>query len=638
MPYFNIITKTFDPNDSNLRARIKQLIDNIYQKYKDKSDVLNFKIYQLVSTANEYDYTNYTQGNSKKESQNLISEYTSYIMHEIYCVFHESIIEDTEKTISIPQHDFIKILNNESTIRKLTELQVKLFDIIQALITVGTTDLDRKDSILCLKSQVLHFIYLNACLMLGAEKTDNAIAFLINKLDLEDNSYNHEQNKFNDMLFDTMLFQALENGFAKTIKALINKNKYNASCILTSTDGETVFHTLARCEKVESVKIILDLLIGKYGADPKKELNIIDNYGRPPLYIAINKGNTEIVKEFLRRGSEVTPIETDSEKLSADTALSLAYTKHDAELFRVIYNAVNDLEKINSKCEVDIDEIIKSYFPDKSQTVNKLHIATMLGDPKIIKSSLLLNAKDLLNQKDSIHEKKPLDIAYTNSDTEAMKILIKEGASYYSALTSFLKEPSENENVIDIIFGNDIGYLLRKDRKEDIKEFLCTLLNKKYEKGAIEILNLALTKENIIADLIFEFEKKLIDVYNIDLSKTIKLAQEVIDNPSTNPSIKEFATIEILIMQDLIIEFSPEECIDTISLYKKILQQKNGSESETLNNIKLQIASSDTDKFEFIHPADRKDLLVKSDYLLVNSPELILGVIDNFITAEFYLS
>lgn len=635
-PYFNIITKTFAPNDANLHARSKQFVDTIYQKYKDKGDVLNFTIDQLVVAANEYRYTNYTQNNSTKEFQSLISEYTSHIMHEICYVFHELIIED-EKTISIFQeHDCIEMLDNEFNIRKLTALQIKLFDITRALITVAITDLDRKDSTLCLTSQVSHCIYLNACVMLSAEKADNAIAFLINKLDLEDNSYDH---KVNDMLFDTMLFQALENGFIKTIKALINKNKYNASCIHTSPDGESVFHTLARCKKVESVKMILDLLTEKYGADLKKELNLIDNYGQPPLYIAINKSNTEVVKEFLRRGSEIkTPIKIHSKKLSADTALSLAYKKHNSELFKVIYNAINDSEKINSKHTLEIDEIISLYFPDKSQMINKLHIATMLGDPKIIKSSLLLNAKDLLNQKDSIHKKKPLGIAYTNSDTEAMKILIKEGASYYSALTSFLKEPSENENVIDIIFGNDIGYLPRKDGKEDIKEFLCTLLNKKYEKGAIEILNLALAKKNIIADLIFEFEKKLIDAYNADSSKTIELAQEAITNPSTNPSIKEFATIEISIIQDLIIKFSPKELIDIISLHKKILQQENDSGSETLSDIELQIASYDTDKFEFIHPAYRKDLLVKSDYLLVTSFELILGVIDNFIPAEFYLS
>ena len=482
-PCFNIIAKTFELNDANLHARSKQFVDNIHQKYKDESDISNFTIDQLVLTASEYDYTNYTQGNSKKEFQNLISEYTSYIMHEIYCIFHELIIDDIEKTISIFQHDFIKTLDNELNIQKLTELQTRLFDITRVLIIVAITDLDRKDSTLCSKSQVPHCIYLNACLMLDAEKADNAIAFLINKLDLEDNSYNQEQNKFNDMLFNTMLFQALENGFTKTIKALINKNKYNGAYIQNSPDGETVFHILARCEKVDSVKIILDLLTEKYGADPKKELNIIDNYGQTPLYIAINKGNTEVVKEFLRRGSEVkAPIKIDSEKLSADNALSLAYKRHDTELFKVIYNAVNDLEKINLKCTVGINEIITSYFTDKSQMINKLHIATMLGDLEVIKSSLLLNSKDLLNQKDFIHKKKPLDIAYTNLNTEAMKILIKEGASYYSALNSFLKEPSENENITDIIFGNDAGYLLKKDRKEDIKEFLSILLNKKYEK------------------------------------------------------------------------------------------------------------------------------------------------------------
>jgi hypothetical protein len=91
-------------------------------------------------------------------------------------------------------------------------------------------------------------------------------------------------------------------------------------------------------------------------------------------------------------------------------------------------------------------------------------------------------------------------------------------------------------------------------------------------------------------------------------------------------------------MQDLIIEFSPEECIDTISLYKKILEQESDSESETLSDIELQVAISDTDKFEFIDPAYRKDPLAKSNYLLVNSPKLISEVIDDLLYNEFSLN
>ena len=269
---------------------------------------------------------------------------------------------------------------------------------------------------------------------------------IINLL-LESHADIHAKDHFDQTAF----IAAVNRGHVNTVEILL-KNGANSS----APNGEGVPPVLIALGR-EDFEMV-DLLL-KYGI----EINSIDERGRTVLQRIIESNDTELVQTVLRRGVDERYIVHLAAGVGDTTLLkTLLKNKIDINqrdalrrtplLFALLYDrtqcakmlldqgadfSLNEINIIYENERTVLQKIIESNDTELVRTILRrgvderyiLHLAAGVGDTTLLKT--LLNNKIDVNQRDPL-ERTPLLFALLYDRTQAAKMLLDQGAHYFS--------------------------------------------------------------------------------------------------------------------------------------------------------------------------------------------------------------